>query len=114
MMTIKHSGGMPWTTGVLVCALGVAPSAQAQSRGELLYQTHCIACHSTQLHWRDQKAATDWISLKKLVQSWQARAMLQWSEEDILEVTRHLNDKIYHYPQPPERLTARPPGIGSL
>ena len=40
--------------------------------------------------------------------------MLQWSEEDILEVTRHLNDKIYHYPQPPERLTARPPSIGSL
>ena len=114
MMTIKHSAGMPWTTGVLICALGVAPSAQAQSRGELLYQTHCIACHSTQMHWRDQKAATDWISLKKLVQGWQARAMLQWSEEDILEVTRHLNDKTYHYPQPPERLTARPPGIGSL
>lgn len=24
------------------------------SRGELLYSTHCIACHSTQIHWREK------------------------------------------------------------
>jgi mono/diheme cytochrome c family protein len=104
MMT-KPSRNMLSATGALAGALAFAPSAQAQSRGELLYQTHCIACHTTQMHWRDQRLATDWNSLKALVQRWQDRALLQWSEEDIVEVTRHLNDKIYRYPQPTDRLT---------
>lgn len=28
-------------------------------RGELLYATHCIACHSDKVHWRDKKLVTD-------------------------------------------------------
>lgn len=28
--------------------LACSPAAVAQSRGELLYTTHCIACHTTQ------------------------------------------------------------------
>jgi mono/diheme cytochrome c family protein len=27
------------------------------NRGERLYTTHCIACHSTQMHWRDKWVA---------------------------------------------------------
>lgn len=82
---------------VLTGALAGAPVARAQSRGELLYATHCIACHTTQVHWRDQKLATDWNSLKLQVRRWQAVAALDWSEEDVLEVTRHLNDSFYGF-----------------
>ncbi|WP_236589641.1 c-type cytochrome [Ramlibacter aurantiacus] len=70
------------------------------SRGELLYDNHCIECHSTQMHWRDQRLATDWSSLKAQVRRWQATAHLGWSEEDIDAVTRHLNETIYRYPPP--------------
>ena len=62
---------------VLVLALAAAAlagPAAAQNRGELLYTTHCIACHSTQMHWRDQKLVTDWPSLKAQVRRWQAGA----------------------------------------
>jgi mono/diheme cytochrome c family protein len=77
-------------------AAGASPvQAQAQTRGELLYSTHCVTCHTTQMHWRDQRLATDWNSLKALVKRWQGVAALDWSEADILEVTRHLNDRIY-------------------
>lgn len=76
-----------------------AAAAQAQSRGELLYTTHCVACHTTQMHWRDKKQATDWPSLKAQVQRWQANARLEWSDADVTEVARFLNDTIYHYPQ---------------
>lgn len=76
-----------------------AAAAQAQSRGELLYTTHCVACHTTQMHWRDKKLATDWPSLKGQVQRWQARANLQWNDDDVTEVARFLNDTIYRYPQ---------------
>ena len=72
-------------------------SVPAPSRGELLYTTHCIACHTTQMHWRNNKLAYDWPSLKAQVQRWQGNAGLQWGDADITEVARYLNDTIYNY-----------------
>ena len=95
----RRSRTMPAAAIVLFAALGLAPSAQAQSRGELLYSTHCIACHTTQMHWRDKRQASDWNSLKAQVRAWQATAKLGWSEDDVLEVARHLNDSFYRFPQ---------------
>lgn len=84
----------------------VPPEAPAPSRGELLYTTHCIACHSTQMHWRDRRLATDWSSLQAQVRRWQGVAKLGWTEDDILEVTRHLNDRIYRYPPNGDKVTS--------
>ncbi len=51
-----------WT---LVAMLGISSTfANAQTRGELLYSTHCVTCHTTQVHWRGNKQAYDWDSLK--------------------------------------------------
>lgn len=69
------------------------------TRGKLLYETHCIACHDSQIHWVDNRVATDWASLKAQVRRWQERAHLQWSEADIVAVARYLNDTIYRYRQ---------------
>lgn len=76
------------------------------ARGELLYTTHCIACHTTQMHWRDKKLAHDWDSLKFQVGRWQGNAGLQWTDTDIVEVTRYLNDTIYRYPPAGGRVSA--------
>ena len=86
---------------IVAAALGalVAAPAAAQSRGELLYSTHCIACHTSQMHWRESPAATDWSSLKTQVRRWQNSAALAWNEIDILEVTRYLNESFYHFEQ---------------
>jgi mono/diheme cytochrome c family protein len=72
------------------------------SRGELLYATHCIACHTSQMHWRDARLASDWASLRALVRRWQEEARLAWSESDIDEVTRHLNQRHYRFALPGE------------
>ena len=80
-----------------LAALGAEPARDA-SRGELLYTTHCIACHTTQAHWRDKKIATDWTSLQAQVRRWQGAAGQKWSEPDISEVARYLNTLYYHYP----------------
>ncbi len=77
--------------------LACSPAAVAQSRGELLYTTHCIACHTTQMHWRDGRAATNWSSLAFQVRRWQGAASLGWSESDILDVCRYLNETIYRF-----------------
>lgn len=68
------------------------------TRGELLYSTHCIACHSTQVHWRDKKLVTNWTSLRTEVGRWQKSAGLEWGDDDIAAVTRYLNALYYHYP----------------
>lgn len=87
--------------------LTAAAQAQAQiqpeaaSRGELLYNTHCIGCHDTQVHWRDAKRAQDFKTLEAEVRRWQEIGRLNWERADLDEVTRYLNRAIYRYPQPP-------------
>ena len=76
-----------------------AQPEKADTRGELLYSTHCISCHSTEIYWRDKKLATDWISLKAQVRRWQGIAGLGWSDDDITMVARYLNTLHYHYPE---------------
>ncbi|MBL8332071.1 MAG: cytochrome C [Rubrivivax sp.] len=92
--------------------LQAALPAAAQSRGQLLYDNHCRTCHTTQMHWRDKRQVTDWASLKAQVRRWQGTAQLGWSEEDIDDVARHLNDTIYRLPGPgkvAEAPTPQPP-----
>jgi len=87
-------------TIVGVLGLAAALSVHAQSRGELLYSTHCMGCHSAKMHWRDGRAATDWPGLAAQVQKWQGAASLSWTEQDVAAVTRYLNDSFYHFPPP--------------
>ena len=83
---------------------GINANAETQlhtaTRGELLYSTHCIACHKTQVHWREKKLVTDWTSLKSEIQHWQEISKLGWNNEDLEDVARHLNTVFYHYPTP--------------
>jgi mono/diheme cytochrome c family protein len=81
-----------------------AQAAPAATRGELLYSTHCVTCHTTQMHWRNDRQAFDWDSLKVQVRRWQGNADLAWNEADIAEVSRYLNETIYHYPQLNDRV----------
>jgi len=89
-------------------AFAQAPSEADASRGELLYSTHCVSCHTAQIHWRDNRLATDWTSLKAQVNRWQANAGLGWRDADIVAVARYLNELHYHFPQTGDQVgTAR-------
>lgn len=93
---------------VFVGVLAASTPASAQDRGELLYSTHCVTCHTTQMHWRAGRAATDWPTLKAQVRRWQGAASLAWTEEDVLAVARYLNDAIYHFEPRVESSIAAP------
>jgi mono/diheme cytochrome c family protein len=86
------------------CVGACAQVAPVQTRGELLYNTHCVSCHTMQMHWRNDKQAFDWESLKFQVRRWQGNAGLAWNDADITEVSRYLNESIYHYPQVNDRV----------
>jgi len=78
-------------------ALAQGPAAQREPRGALLYATHCVACHTTQVHWREKRLAKDWPGLVGEVRRWQTNAGQRWNNEDITAVARHLNGLYYHY-----------------
>jgi mono/diheme cytochrome c family protein len=75
-----------------------AETVPSESRGGLLYSTHCSTCHTSAIHWRERKLATDWKSLKAQVNRWQSYNKLGWREEDIADVTYYLNIHYYNFP----------------
>jgi len=93
-----------WFKGLIVFILSVNPTFAENetriesTRGAMLYDNHCIQCHTQQVHWREKKLATDWQSLIAQVDRWQRAAGLEWSKKDIEEISRYLNGKYYHYP----------------
>ena len=93
----------------LACSVVTGAPAMAQSRGELLYATHCAACHTAQMHWRDHRAVSNWTSLTFQVRRWQGAASLAWSDSDILDVSRYLNERIYHFEQTADTVSSRLP-----
>jgi hypothetical protein len=100
------------TASLLVSALAVAAEPAPnpdRSRGELLYSTHCVSCHTSQIHWRDNRLATDWPSLKAQVRRWQSNVGLNWSDSDVVEVARRLNALYYHYPQTSDQIGLNAP-----
>jgi mono/diheme cytochrome c family protein len=102
---MESSMNVRWIFFALLVWLANPAVANAQpnshvSRGELLYSTYCIACHTDKIHWRDNKIAKDWAGLNAEVRRWQGIEGFKWSGDDIAEVARHLNALYYHYPEP--------------
>ncbi|MEO8059197.1 MAG: cytochrome C [Burkholderiales bacterium] len=103
-MTARRLISGPFVS-VFFSALVASSAASAQDRGELLYATHCGACHTVQMHWRAGRSATDWTSLKAQVQRWQAVVSLAWTDDDVTAVSRYLNNSVYHFEQTVQRST---------
>jgi hypothetical protein len=94
-----------------VATAQTAPNA-VESRGALLYSTYCIGCHTTEIHWRDKKLATNWATLKDQVRRWSSNTGLAWGDDDILLVTRHLPTLYYHFPNASGQMSGSPPWQG--
>ena len=69
-------------------------SADVQ-RGRLLYETHCVACHTTQAHWRDKHIVKSWADLLYQVARMQKNAGQDWSSAEIGDVAAYLNEQFY-------------------
>jgi mono/diheme cytochrome c family protein len=98
----RHGRRLVVAAGVWL-AVGAAASAEtgpAYARGEMLYSTYCIACHTQQVHWRQKKLASDWASLNAQVRRWAANAGVVWGDEEVADVARYLNAVHYHFAEP--------------
>lgn len=76
-----------------------APAADVQ-RGRLLYGTYCIACHTTQAHWRDKHIVGTRSDLLYEVTRMQKNAGQDWSSTEISDVAAYLNEIFCKMPCP--------------
>ena len=96
---------------LVTCALALlagcgAPPSKPEStgraadmrRGGELYQTYCIACHTTQMHWRDKRLVHSWEDLRYQVARWQNVTGQNWSKDEINDVAAYLNQMFYQVP----------------
>ena len=96
-MRILADVALSLTLCSLLSAPAIAQDKVERSRGELLYSTFCVSCHTTEAHWRDQRIVTDSKSLRFQVRRWQTNAGQNWSDADIEEVVNHLDRLYYKY-----------------
>jgi hypothetical protein len=67
------------------------------SRGQLLYENHCMGCHESVIHIRTRQQVKSLPALRAEVARWATNARLPWGKEDVEEVVRHLNDRHYQF-----------------
>ena len=86
------------TLGALL-AVGDA-SAAHPARGRALYESRCDACHTTGVHVRESRKATDFAGIRMQVERWNTQLGGAWARDDIDDVAVYLNDRFYQYPCP--------------
>jgi hypothetical protein len=74
--------------------------ATGEPNGELIYKTYCIGCHTTEVHWREKRLATDWASLKFQVRRWLDNNGIGLSEGEVNALTGYLNRRYYRFSAP--------------
>ena len=95
---------------VSLCALLVACAALARSdaalaadaaRGRSLYESACGGCHAESVHGREKRVAADYDAIRGWVRRWSASLGLQWTDDEVADVTAHLNARYYRFACPP-------------
>ncbi|MGQ0699045.1 MAG: hypothetical protein ACT4PZ_12480 [Panacagrimonas sp.] len=67
-------------------------------RGRLLYDTHCVSCHTTQAHWREKSIVGAWSDVLAQVERWQSNTGLHWDSSEVGDVAAYLNAIYYKMP----------------
>jgi hypothetical protein len=74
-----------------------SPNVPTASRGQLLYENHCLGCHDSVIHIRQHDKARSLADIRHWVIRWAQHLKLDWSNEEINDVTNHLNQTFYDY-----------------
>jgi mono/diheme cytochrome c family protein len=80
----------------------VALRAMEFDRGEALYENHCATCHDPQAHLAgEMRHVTTMADLRARVVAWSVHSGLNWSDEDVNDVTDFLNRRFYRFTDQP-------------
>jgi mono/diheme cytochrome c family protein len=91
------------TLAVALAAPAVLSQDGDATRGQLLYDNHCQACHTSQAHVRANRKARTIADIRGFARRWQAVLGLGWSESDVNDVATWLFLRFYDPDRPKAR-----------
>ena len=90
-----------------VFSAGVALAGNAWSaelpnaeRGRLLYDNHCITCHSGKVHRRITQVPITRSELRVIISAWAKSERLGWTEAEVADVVEFLDSSYYRSLRP--------------
>jgi len=75
--------------------------ATEPDRGRMLYENHCLGCHESRLHIREDRQMDSIAGLRAEIRRWGTVQELKWRQQDVEDVLDYLNEHYY-------RLTPEP------
>jgi len=75
---------------------GAAGAADAE-RGRVLYEARCGGCHGESVHGREKRLAADFEAVRGWVRRWSANLGFAWTNDEVDDVTVHLNARYYRF-----------------
>ena len=92
---------LPVFLGATMILLAAAAALAADiNRGQALYEARCGGCHDTSVHGRSPRSAKSFDEVRGYVARWDKQLGTAWTDEEINEVARYLNEKYYQFPCP--------------
>lgn len=67
------------------------------SRGQLLYENHCMGCHESVTSIRTRRQIASLHALRDETARWASYAKLPWGSEEIDDVVDYLNNRYYRF-----------------
>lgn len=64
-------------------------------RGRLLYENHCVVCHTSRVHRRAAPLPMNLEELRGIVAGWARDQKLNWSDGEISDVVEYLDSTYY-------------------
>jgi mono/diheme cytochrome c family protein len=86
-------------------AVSVDVHAQNVERGRQLYENHCQACHTAQIHGRKNRIAFNVSDLREIVDRWQRNQKLNWGRDEIEDVVQYLGTTRYFFVSRAEQMS---------
>ena len=84
----------------LVCAVSGAAAAATPDpvRGQMLYERHCVACHTPAIHARRNPLPMTQDELRMLVDTFRREANIGLTRDEIDDIVEYLNRTRYRLP----------------
>jgi len=76
--------------------------AQDTARGQVLYETHCGACHYERVHQRVRSEVKGLADLRDTVARWAAQTKHRFTLDELESVVQYLNESHYRFGLPPD------------
>jgi mono/diheme cytochrome c family protein len=83
---------------LMLCAIPAQAQLADPERGRALYENHCTACHTANVHTRPNRIALTRDEVRQIVRHWQAQQNLNWSAQDTEDVVEFLGRSRYRFP----------------